>query len=51
MFKESGTLRKSRKHNNVLRLNTNYIVKFSFSYKLFIFGKHKKILLTNIKIN
>ena len=39
MFEESNTLREKRKHNNILGLNKNYNMRFSFSYNLFILGK------------
>ena len=38
----SNTLREKIKHNNILGLNKNYNVLFSFSYTLFILGKNKK---------
>ena len=42
MFEESSTLREKRKCNNILGLNKNYIIGFSFCYNLFILGKKKK---------
>ena len=42
MFEESSIIREKIKRNNVLGLNKNYNVWFSFSYNSFILGKNKK---------
>ena len=44
MLQEINTLREKRKHNNILELNKNYTVEFSFTYSLFILGKNKKTI-------